>query len=223
MPAFGTIDLVARVYHDGLIQKIVRAVRYIIGYLPMTGMALDGHVPVRQVSQPSRETKYINHRARGVDGVRTGPHHLAKHGYVLRRILRHRNQHPGVIHHMRLDQSRFNRARSFDGRERGQPDLPTQHERELSRIGHARILIQIRRVKHLDIYLISRTDEQAFLLRKQSRGQAAGQQNPLSSFIFPLLAPVVKVAISVIVMVGAGSFDNPVQHHSNRSPGIDGQ
>ena len=101
MPAFGTTNLVTRVYHDGLIQKIVRAVRHVIGYLPMTGVALDGHVPVRQIGQPSRQTKYIHHRARGVDRVSAGLHHLAEDGYVLRRILRHRNHYPRVIHYMR--------------------------------------------------------------------------------------------------------------------------
>ena len=80
----------------------------------MTGVPLDGHAPVCQISQPSRQTKYINHRARGVDRVSAGLHYLAKDGYVLRRILRHRNHYPWVIHHMRLDQCRFNRACCFD-------------------------------------------------------------------------------------------------------------
>ena len=37
--------------------------------------------------------------------------------------------------------------------------------------------------------------------------------NPLSSLMVSLLVPVVKVAVSIIVMVGARSLRHAVQHH----------
>ena len=105
---------------------------------------------------------------------------------ALGRILCHRDQDARVVHHMCLDQSFFNGAGGFARRKRGQPDFTTQDEGKLSSIGHARVLSQIGGVKDLDLHLVSRTDEHAFLLRKHGGCQTANQQDSLKhSHAFP--------------------------------------
>ena len=142
-------------------------------------MPLDQDVAVRHIRNAAGERQYIQRSARRGNRIRARPRHLAHHGNRLGRILLHRHHHLRVVHVVSRDQVIVDRCLRSGYRHAANLRVTRTDQRDHPVVGHAHMLLHLRRIDDLHVQHVARSNQQALLLNTR-RARRWGKQSSRS-------------------------------------------